>query len=57
MRIRSQGTAKQINMELGNQISIKWERFSFIGHIVFQSQFDMWFLVWALMQLMKARGD
>lgn len=51
LRIRSQGTAKLINMKLGNQISIKWERFSFIENIVFQCQFD----VWAVVQHMRAR--
>lgn len=55
LRIRSQGTARLINMTLGNQISIKRERFSFIDVIVFQSQFDMWFWVWALVQPMSAR--
>lgn len=55
MRIRSQGTAKLSDMKLGNQISIKMERFSFIDHIVFQSKFDMWFWVWAVVQLIRVR--
>lgn len=41
-------------MKLGNQISIKRERY-FIDHIVFQSQFDMRFWVWAAVQLMGDR--